>query len=502
MKILSAEQIRNADEYTIANEPIASIDLMERAATASYQWLVHNELVKGKIVHVVCGIGNNGGDGLVIARLLKESGHSVHVCAIRFSENASEDFKVNEGRLQEIGLPLHDVFTADDLPQLAPTSVVIDAIFGTGLARQVEGFVGEIINRINHSKAQVIAIDMPSGLFTEDNGANNGAIIKATFTLTFQLPKLAFMFPENSEYAGQWHVISIGLHPEFIKQTTTPFHYLTRPMLAPLLIKRTKFAHKGTFGHSLLVSGAEGKMGATIMAAKACLRSGTGLLTVHCPKSGVPILQEALPEAMCEPDEDDAMISQMRDLKKFKAIGVGPGIGTNKQTGNALKLLIQNTPCPLVIDADAINLISENLTWVAFVPANSIYTPHLKEFERLVGKSDNHYERLQLQIEFSEKNCCFVVLKGAHTAISCPDGSVYFNSTGNPGMAKGGSGDALTGMITGLLAQGYSSQHAALLGVYLHGLAGDIAAEKTGEEAMITTDLIDAIGLAINELKD
>lgn len=496
MKILTASQIREADAYTIEHEPIASIDLMERAAKRCSDWLMDQGVIESRRVVIFCGMGNNGGDGLVIARLLAERQQDVAVYVIRFSDTASTDFKTNHERLSDVRQV--EVESENDLNGFGKDDLLIDAIFGTGLTRPAEGLAADTIEAMNKSGAEIIAIDIPSGLASE--GVAEGPVVGASNTLSFEVPKLAFMFPSNRRFVGNWHVLSIGLHPEFMKGVKTSAYYLTASMLSGMVQPRDKFAHKGTFGHALLVSGTQGKMGAAQMACKAALRSGAGLVSLNCPAGGMPIIQEALPEVMCVPDERDDLISGVPDLGPYNAIGVGPGIGTDNDTAYALKLLIQNTPCPLVIDADAINILGENKTWIAFVPPRSIYTPHPKEFSRMVGDYDNDAERLEAQLEFSRKNRAYLVLKGAHTCITTPDGTAYFNSTGNPGMATGGSGDVLTGIITGLMAQGYESLEAALLGVFLHGAAGDMAAEKLGESGLIATDIIDQIGLAIEAI--
>lgn len=500
MKILSAAQIREADAYTIANEPVSSTALMERAASACFEWIVKH-FDKSHSFKIFCGVGNNGGDGLAIARKLRNDGYNTEVFILRFSNKCSEDFLINEKRLDGLKIKITDLseesFHEFGAPGKNEKQVIIDAIFGSGLSRPVTGFAAEIIKKINKSESTVISIDIPSGLFCENNAGNTREnIIKANFTLTFELPKLAFFFPENGENVGEWKLIPIGLDQEFISETAGKFFFITRKTACRILRPRKKFSHKGTYGHALLICGGYGKMGASVLAARACLRSGAGLTTAHIPECGYEVMQTSVPEAMVSVDESDQFITGHPHLEKFSAIGAGPGLGAEKQTGNMIKLLIQNSPAPLVIDADAINIISENKTWLSFLRRQSIFTPHPKEFERLVGKSSDDFERLEMQIAFARKFNSYVILKGAHTSIACPDGEVFFNSTGNPGMATGGCGDVLTGILTGLSAQGYSLKETCVLGVYIHGLAGDIAAEKKGFEALIAGDLIDSLGEA------
>ncbi|MCF8303390.1 MAG: NAD(P)H-hydrate dehydratase, partial [Bacteroidales bacterium] len=304
------------------------------------------------------------------------------------------------------------------------------------------------------------------------------------------------------QYVGEWHVLPIGLHADFINHVNVKYYLVEKADIKPSLKKRNKFQHKGHFGHALLVAGAYGKTGAAVLAAKACLRTGPGLLTTHIPKAGYPIIQTAVPEAMTVIDSSEHIFSETGDIAPFNAIGVGPAIGMEKQTQNALKLLIQNSSVPLLFDADAINILGENKTWISFVPKGSIFTPHPKEFERLTEKAANDFERNQLQREFAVKYGVYVVLKGYHTSVACPDGSCYFNTTGNPGMATGGSGDILTGIILGFMAQGYSPKESAIIGVYLHGLAGDLAAEERGYEALIPSDMVEMLGAGFKILKE
>ena len=499
MKILTAQQIKQADEFTIKNEPISSINLMERAATKCVEWL-KNKYNSEKSFAIFCGVGNNGGDGLVIARLLAEKKYDVKVFVVEFSKNYSPDFIINLEKLKKTSIELVTLSEKDVHFKIAPDSIIIDAIFGSGLNKPIDGFVAKIIHQINSH--EIISIDIPSGLFCEDNQNNNlKNIIKANYTLTFEQPKLAMMFPQNDIFCGECIVLPIGLHPDFIKTVDTPYFYTTKQDVKGLVLPRQKFSHKGIYGHALLMVGSYGKMGAAILSSKACLRSGVGLLTVYVPKEGIQIIQTAVPEAMCLTSNEQKFIADVPALDVFDAIGVGSGVGMEKQTQNALKLLIQNVDFPIVLDADALNILSENKTWLAFLPNNSILTPHPKEFERLVGKWSNDEERLKLQIDFSAKNDVIVVLKGAYTSISTPLGKVYFNSSGNPGMATAGAGDVLTGIITSLLAQGYLPENAAILGVYLHGVAGDVAVENIGEEALIASDIINAIADAFGWIK-
>lgn len=502
IKILSVEQIRQADLITIEREPIASVDLMERAAHQCFKWIKKRK-PKGRKFKVFCGTGNNGGDGLVIARLLAQHGYHCEVFSVRFSEKYSEDCAINLNRLFDLKeVPVTYINGNEDFPDIQPDDIIIDAIFGSGLSKPVAGFTAELIRHINASGALVIAIDIPSGLFADflpDN--QGGAIIRAKYTLTFQFPKLSFLFAESEQFAGAWQVLPIGLHEGFIQHSEVSHYLIETEDVVGLQRPRQNFSHKGNFGHALLIAGSYGKMGAAVLAAQACMRSGAGLLTAHIPLKGYEIIQTAFPEAMISLDEEAEFFSNVPVISAYNAIAIGPGLGTETQTQNGLKLMIQECKFPMILDADALNILSENKTWLSFLPPGSILTPHPKEFERLAGKTSNSLERLDLQLEFSKRYNVYVILKGAFTSITIPNGDCYFNPTGNPGMATGGSGDVLTGILLGLMAQGYDPLAASLTGVFVHGLAGDIAAHKQGYEALIASDIIRNLGRAFRMVR-
>ena len=499
MKILTAQQIREADNYTIVHEPISSIDLMERAAQKCVEWLM-KRFDSTTHFTIFCGVGNNGGDGLAIARMLSQNNYKVQVFIVEFSKNYSADFVVNLERLKKLNVKIELLNETNNEFAISTETIVVDAIFGLGLNKPVAGFVVEIIHQINQNT--VVAIDIPSGMFSENNEGNDlKNVVKATHTLTFQQPKLAMMFPQYAEAFGEIELIDIGLSADFILRQETTYYFTTKQDVKELVLPRQKFSHKGTYGHALLISGSKGKMGAAVLSSRACLRSGVGLITVHVPTVGLATLQTAVPEAMCSTDEENSYFTAIKNTEKYNAIGVGPGIGLEKQTQNGLKLLIQNTELPMVIDADALNILAVNKTWIAFLPNNSILTPHPKEFERLVGKWNSDEERLQLQRDFAVKHQLIIVLKGAHTSVALPSGKVHFNSSGNAGMATAGSGDVLTGIITSLLAQGYEPKYAAILGVYLQGIAGDLAKEDIGEISLIASDIVEQLPKAYGWLK-
>lgn len=501
-KIFSVEQIRLADQFTIKNEPISSIDLMERAANECVIWLLQKAL-KNQGFTVFVGPGNNGGDGMVIARLLKEAGYSVEVFILNLSGKYSSDFQINYNRAKEIvGLELTEwTEYPKELPNIVSDSIIIDAIFGSGLSRSLTGFSKKTVHFINELPNIKVAIDIPSGLFADKAlDKSSDIVLRADYTLSFQFPKLAFLLPENESFVGQWHILNIGLSADYIENTQSNNYYLNHSFIASILKARSKFSHKGSFGHLLLIAGDHSKMGAAILSSKSAMRSGAGLVTLHHPKNTAPLWVSAVPEVMSSPDNNEEAFSTVPPLQKFSSVAIGPGLGTRKQTAKALKLLIQEVQSPMVFDADALNILSENKTWLNFIPKHSIFTPHLKEFERLAGKANNSFALMEKAKEFSRKYQVYLIIKGAHSMIVTPTGMIYFNSTGNPGMATGGSGDVLTGVLGGLLAQSYSPLEASLLAVYLHGLAGDIAAEKLGFESLISGDIIDHLSDAFKSL--
>lgn len=502
MKILNVHQIREADAYTIANEPIASIDLMERASAQCARWIA-NKIDKHHTIHVFAGPGNNGGDGLAIARLLHNYGFTLKVYVLKLSKKVSADTQINLERLrQNAEVPVIEITGENSFPKLNANDYVIDALFGSGLSRPLYGLTEALVLHINKSGCQLIAIDIPSGLFADSNLSTiHKTVIKANDTLTFQQAKLAFLFPENEVYTGHWHVLNIGLSQAFIASCDTTYNMLQHSSAQALLKKRTRFSHKGNYGHALLVAGSYGMMGAAVLAARAGLHSGVGLLTAHVPRLGCDILQTAVPEVMLSIDQSDILFSGVENTEKYNAIAVGPAIGTRPNTKKALKQLLQSGKVPMVLDADALNIVSEHNELLSNLNENTILTPHVKEFSRLAGASVTGEERLQLALEFAHNHKLVVVLKGAYTAVIHPQGSVSFNVTGNPGMATGGSGDVLTGVILALLAQGYSAFDAARLAVYLHGLAGDLAAENLSEEGVIASDIINYLPHAIKFTK-
>lgn len=494
MKIFTASQIRDWDLFTISNKPIAAIDLMEKAATACYRWIKEN-LAPGKVFVVFCGNGNNGGDGLAIARMLLNDGQQVEIFILKGDKKS--DCAINLERLFSLKIAVHEIAVQHDLPAIKQDQIVIDALFGTGLNKPLQGIAQQLSQHINDSAATIISVDMPSGLFTDQSSVGN-SIIQANHTLSFQCNKLAFLFPENSEYTGEIHVLNIGLLQQYYKNTESIFATIDKQLIQSIYKPRKPFTHKYSYGHALLYAGSKTMMGAALLSARACLRSGAGLVTVHTCEALMPVIQTALPEAITSASNEFEQVRQ-----KKAAIGIGPGLEMNDSNSKRLQQLISQWDGPLVVDAAALALLhplQESLAQRQSSPA--ILTPHSGEFEKLFGKSSNDFERMKTALSKAAQLNCYIILKGKNSLIACPDGYAFFNTTGNSGMATAGSGDVLTGIITGLLAQGYTALQACQLGVYLHGVAGDLAALKFSPEAMIAGDITEQLGQAYKTISN
>lgn len=496
MQIFDTAKIKAWDEYTMANEPIASIDLMERAAKACFEWLIQHNY-KSRSFSIFCSKGNNGGDGLALARMLSNTGHAVSVYILEFGYMGTNDFQANLARLHETQVNINYISVEENIKKINAGDVVIDAILGSGLNRELEGLTSSVVQHINNADNEIISIDMPTGLFADKSSAGN-VIIEADYTLTFQCYKLAFLMQENQKYTGQLHILNIGLHEKYLENASSTFTMTDQQLAHAMLRPRKKFSHKGDYGHAALVTGSAGMMGASALCAKACLRSGVGKLTCHIPAVGNAVLQVAVHEAMCKVEKGDDYIKSLSSLEKYDAVGVGPGLGLHDSHTSLLGTLFRDFKKPVVVDADALNALSKSVDLLKDIPAFSILTPHGREFERLFGKIGSDFGNIEMALEKAKEYNIIIVLKGAFTFIATPGGMGYFNNSGNPGMATGGTGDVLTGIITGLLSQGYPSEHAAILGVYVHGLAGDLAAADLSQQALIAGDVIDYLGKAFN----
>lgn len=504
MKIFTSAQIQELDKYTIDHEPVKSIDLMERAAKALTTAIMQEWTERTPVV-VFAGPGNNGGDALAVARMLAAEKFSVSVYLFNIHNKLSENCEINKQRLidgkkarfTEINLNF-------DPPALKAGTLVVDGLFGTGLDKPLMGGFASLVKYINQSSARVVSLDVPSGLMCEDNSYNiRTNIIHADLTLTLQQKKLAMLMPDMQAFLGQVKVLDIRLSPDYIRNTEAPYRILEEAELRPRMRLRDDFAHKGTMGHALIIAGSYGMAGASVLATKACLRAGTGKVTVHTPKRNYNIMQISVPEAVLQMDHEETYFSESVESDEFDSLGIGSGLGHNESSAIALIGQIKRTSCPIVVDADALNILGNHQAWIQQLPQGIILTPHPAEFDRLAGTASNSsYERLMRARELAEHLSGYILLKGHYTALCLPDGHIVFNPTGNSGMATAGSGDVLTGILTGLLARGYKQADACMLGMYLHGLAGDLAVRETGKECLLASDIIRFMPQAFQRLED
>ncbi|WP_373707415.1 NAD(P)H-hydrate dehydratase [Kaistella sp.] len=496
MKIFSALQIKKWDAFTILNQPISSVQLMENAANSCANWLEENYNVHHPII-IFCGTGNNGGDGFAIARLLYHKGFDINIFA-NPNSNYSENALINFQRCKDItGIDILGFGTLDQYV-FKENSIIIDALFGIGLNRIIEGETADVISFLNESKLPKVSIDIPSGLMADEIIAENAVIFKADHTLTFQTWKKSMLHPEAGIFCGAIHVLDIALSEEFYVNEITNNNVIDDILISEIYKPRKEFSHKGTYGKTNIVAGSFGKIGAAVLATKATLKSGSGITFILAPKCGYEILQTNCPEAMFVSGGENEVTNF--DFEESAVIGIGPGLGTDPETESSFLQFLKTYKKPFVVDADALNIISKNPTALNQIPKHSIITPHPKEFERLFGKTENSFERLHLAIKKAKELQIYIVLKDHHTQVITPENQVFYNITGNSGMAKGGSGDALLGIITSLLAQNYSPKYASIFGVWLHGKAGDFAAEKFSKEAMLPSDLIEEIGTVFKYL--
>ncbi len=498
MKIFTAEQIREWDQHTVLLYFNNSAELMERAANAVVEHLGYSEM--NKTVTIFCGVGNNGGDGLCIARLLAEREYNVEVFIAGESHRGTEDFNVNMKRLLESEVPVNFISEGDVTFEIKPRNLVLDCILGTGITRPIQGFLADVINRIHQQEPfRIIAIDLPSGLLPDDMGKQEGAIIRADKTITFEIPKRAMLCEENSEFVGEFTVLSLGLSEVFHDETNSNLSFYDMMEATEDFVPRKKYVHKNQLGHVHVIAGSTGKIGAALLCAKAALRTGSGLVTAAVPLSGYGIMQTTLPEAMCTTDDGQDFLKSTRFDAKYTTTVIGPGIGKAPETVLMLRKLLKEATHPLVLDADALNIVAEKKL-LKEIPKQSIITPHNGEFNRLFGEHHSDETRLKTLVEKSQALGIYIVLKGPNTRVATPEGVVTFNSSGNPAMATAGSGDALSGVIASLLGQGYPPEHAARLGVFIHGFAGDMIRAQLGEGGMIARDLIEAIPQALRTI--
>lgn len=502
MKIFSSEIIKEIDKATCEAQGISSLELMERAASAVCCELMARFNPTQRMV-IFAGPGNNGGDALAVARMLFEQGYrKLEIFLFNVMGKLSHDCNEELKQIREIeGIDFTEVTKDFQTPYLSDSDVVIDGLFGSGFkGRLQKGFL-TLVNYINDSGAYIISIDVPTGLTGEWNdNVSRRDMVHANLTLTFQFPRLSFFFEENKEVLGDWKLLDIGLDEAKIKELPVDFMLVEEKNVKTFFKKRNPFTGKRDYGSALFFAGSIGMAGAAVLCAKACLRSGAGLTTVHSARIALQTLQSVVPEALFEPDRNEHFISDMSIHHNHQAVAAGPGLGVNEKTVDALEALLKNYKSPLVLDADALNCIARRPHLLSLVPAHSIITPHVGEFDRLFGNHTSSEDRIRKAIDMAKYYNIIIVLKGHYTATIRPTGRVYFNSTGNPGMATAGSGDVLTGVITALVAQGYKPEQAAFLGVFIHGMAGDLAAKEWGEYGLLASQIADYCAIALKNL--
>lgn len=502
MKVFSKEQIYEGDKLTTERQNISSTDLMERAGTSIFNW-IHLRMQGAQVpIHVFCGIGNNGGDGLVLARHLITHGYNVFTYIVNCSDKRSKDFLINYERIKEVTKNWPKVLSCkNDYSELVIglDDIIVDAVFGIGLNRPPNEWVQQLFQNFRASKAFTLAIDIPSGLYTDKAVENENSVVHASYTLSFQTPKLVFFLPETAKYTVHWEVLNIGIDQDYLMQTETEIELISKLEVLSVYKPREKFAHKGNFGHVLIIGGSYGKIGAVNLASRAALSSGAGLVTAYTPKCGYHSLQTAIPEVMVITDENESHISNINFGIDPTVIGIGVGIGTEAITVAAFEGFLKHNKKPLVIDADALNILSKKKSLLKMLPRQSVLTPHPKELERLLGTWKDDFDKLHKVKSFSKKYNLIVLIKGAHSITVYLD-KLYINTTGNPGMATAGAGDVLTGVISGLIAQGYEALSATVFGVYLHGKSADISLEDYGYQSLIASHIIETIGEAYLDL--
>jgi hydroxyethylthiazole kinase-like uncharacterized protein yjeF len=499
LPLLVASQIREADAYTITHEPISSIDLMERASKAFVGWFINHFPDRKQTISVYCGTGNNGGDGLAIARILCDHNYTnIAVIVTRFSDKASEDFNVNLDRLGKTEIPVKEL-TTGNIPPEEKAEIIIDAMLGSGLNKPLAGDYKKIVEYLNDLDAAIVSVDVPTGFYTDGEIPKDATILKADLVITFQQPKINFLLPESGSYMCCCEVVKIGLSEEFIQTADTPYLYVEEADARKLIKPRKRFSNKGTYGHALIVAGKDETMGAALLSASACAHAGAGLTTACIPQSGLTALNSYQPEVMVMIREEGTVPDI--DWEKFSTVGIGPGLGKGIDTLALLTAIFDNYKRPVVIDADALNVLADNQQLFESIPAGSILTPHMKEFDRLFGDHENWWQRLQTAKVKAAELKIFIILKNDYTITATPEGRLYFNSTSNAAMATGGIGDVLTGIITALLAQKYAPQDACILGVYIHGKAGDELALPNRMHVVLPGKIISQLPITMAKLK-
>lgn len=512
MKLFSAEQIKSIDQCTIAQQNISSWELMERAASELYYQLIF-DIYSEEIIHIYCGKGNNGGDGLALSRMLLNSNSNIQVKTfiVQHTQNASQDFLINYEKLKQseqnknISV-IQEITGKEDIEkiQVFENTVCIDAILGSGVNKPTSGIIKTTIDFINSKYSKILSIDVPSGLFLDNANSIDDSIIRAHKTYTFQFPKKSFFFLENADFLGDWEIVDIGLSEKCINEQQTNFYTIDEELVKSLYIPRKKISAKWDYGHCLIIAGSANMQGAAIMNVGAALRSGCGLVSMHSVSNVLNTVIHHYPECILSKDEQQEYISDIPDISRYSAICFGSGIGVNNITQKAFeKLLSKISNQKLIIDADGLNLIKNHFNILESLNDKQIIiTPHIKEFDRIFGVQKNHYDRIQKGIEIAKTRKIVIVLKSAYTSVILPSGDVYFNTYANSGLAKGGSGDILAGLIAGLCARGYSIENASIMGVYIHSLAGKLSVQNIHPECVLPTNILNYFSEAFKHISN
>ena len=515
MKLVTGKQMAAIDRYAIQEMGVPGLDLMEHAGQAVFEALSRLLEAPEKIT-VICGKGNNGGDGFVVARLLENRGIPVSLFFVGERETAKGDARTNLERAAERGIPIHEVLKEEDLKrltdELASSDAIVDALFGTGIQGAVRGLAARVIERINDSACPVVAVDLPSGV-NADTGDVAGPCVRAFHTVTFGLPKMGQVFYPGRAYCGTLEIADIGFPPKAVKTAESALEWITSDEVAAILPRRVPDAHKGTCGHVLVIAGSVGLTGAAALASEAAMRTGSGLVTLGIPKSLNDILEGKLTEVMTRPLAEvrksrclslRAVGDIRRLMERADCVAIGPGLGTHRETVELVGRVVGAATIPLVIDADGLNALSKSPTPLKTTASDVVITPHPGELSRLTGQTiaDIRRDPIRAAREAAAEFGATVVLKGAPAVIATKAGRVFVNATGNAGMATGGSGDVLTGIIVGLIGQGLAPEAAAWSGVFLHGLAGDLARDQKGEPGMIAGDILANVPEALRKIRN
>jgi len=516
MKILTSREMKEIDNITINEIGIPGCVLMENAGIQIYRAIKKKfpDLKKEKI-SIIAGPGNNGGDGLVVARHLFNEGVIPNIYLIASKEKVKGDARINLDIAEKIGLKIQEITSEKTWnlykDEISSSTLIIDAIFGTGLTRPAEGLFKKIIEDINKISAFKVSVDIPSGL-SSDTHQIIGPCVKADLTVTLGAPKIAHIFPPAEEYIGELIVADISIPPFLFEDEKLKLELIEKQAIISCFKPRRKDTHKGTYGHLFILAGSFGKTGAAIMAGKSALKIGAGLVTIGTPESCLPIIARSMMELMTEPLpetekktlSEEALEKVLTLLENKDAILIGPGITTHPSTSNLLFKLLEKIDKPMVIDADGLNIIASNPDILRNLKNNIVLTPHPGEFARLLKTTTKEIlkNKIEYAREFAIKYNIYLVLKGYRTLIATPQGNVFVNPTGNPGMATAGSGDVLSGILGGLIVQQNNFLEAILAAVYVHGLSGDIASQKIGERSLVAGDLIKYLPRAIKSLED